>query len=365
MLNFWNKKVASDMQFFMDSIGDGILVVDNNGVIINANNAICEMLDYCDKKTIAGQLTLALLKAIDEKGNPINSHNAALFKSINQGKKINNAVRQFIKKDGSRFWASITTTPIIKENGATLGAIIVIRDITEEKKQEEYHTDFAHIASHNLRTPLGNASWATEYILTEKSGKLNNEQKDYLSDVYQTLKNMNRLVNDLLNVSRLQNKKIKPLTKKVSFKQIIKKVIDDSKFYAKAQNVKIKTITGPKQLYIKIDENHLRSIIQNVIENAIRYSFPKTIITIQVEQKNSHLLFSCTDTGIGIPPDQQSFIFAKFFRAKNAVNKIGDGTGLGMYITRELVELNRGKIWFDSIPGKKTTFFIKFKSTKI
>ncbi len=98
-----------------------------------------------------------------------------------------------------------------------------------------------------------------------------------------------------------------------------------------------------------------------MIENAIRYSYPNTNINIDIKIEKDNIVFSCGNTGIGIPKDKQKFIFAKFFRAKNAVDKHGDGTGLGLYITHEMVKLNKGEIWFESKPEKTTTFYVKFK----
>jgi len=351
-----------DVDFFMNSIGDGIFVVDAKGIVKKSNQSAGEMLGYDKKQEIENRDAIELLNAIDDKGNVINKHNAALFKSIREGKKVNNAIRQLGKRDGSRIWASITTTPI-KARGKVSGAIIVIRDITEERQQEEYRTDFAHIASHNLRTPLGNLLWSNEYILSEKAGKLNKVQKEYIGETYQTLKSMNTMVNDLLSVSRLPDKKVKPKLEKMAIEKALDSIIKDYTAYAKAQNIKVIIKKDTKQNhYINADPKYLGIILQNLVENAIRYAFPKTDVIIKISKDKTYMTFSCTNQGIGIPEDIHKFIFAKFFRAQNAMKKQGNGTGLGLYITQEMVRLNKGKIWFDSIPDKETTFYVKFKN---
>jgi len=363
MLKLWDKEIITDVNVFMDTIGDGIFIIDTKGIITKANKASYEILGFSNKTEVEGQPALLLLGAIDEMGNIINKKNAALFKSLYKNKKITNAIRQFTKNDGNRIWTSITTTPIVKKNGIVKGAILVLRDITEEKQEEEYRTDFAHIASHDLRTPLGNVLWASEYLMSEKLGRLTKKQKEYVEDIYTTLKQMNQLVNDLLNVSRLYNKKTKAKPKKISLEKIVKQIIKSTSVYANARNVKIKLTTDTKrEHYIKIDENHLKTIILNLAENAIRYSFDKTVINVKIKKENGHVLFTCANQGIGIPKDMQKFIFAKFFRAKNAVERQGDGTGLGLYLTSELVKTNKGKIWFTSEPEKETIFYVKFKS---
>lgn len=351
-----------NVKFFMDSIGDGIFLVNAEGVITHSNQAACNILGYCEKKEVEGQTALSLLEAIDERGRPINKRNAALFRSIRNGRRVNNEIRQFVKNDGARFWASITTTPIVK-NRKVQGAVLIIRDINEEKQQEEYRSNFAQIASHNLRTPLGNVMWAIEYLLAKKAGRLNKKQTEYLTDSYRTLKSMNNLVNDLLSIAGLPYKKIKPHWAKVSLEKTIKKVIQDVHYYASAKNLKIELAVNRRpEHFVRADANHLRSIVQNIVENAIRYSFDKTTIVLKIHKENGQVIFSCHNQGIGIPADKQKYIFAKFYRAKNAMEKIGEGTGLGLYITKEIVELNKGEIRFESEENKQTTFYVKLKA---
>jgi len=360
MTNPMFKEITKEVGHFIDSLGDGVLVVNKNGTTLSCNKAICHILGYNSKNDLIGQSALALLSPTDASGIPITKKNAALFDSINNGKKIINAIRQFIKKDETRIWASLTTTPLKDKNKKTEGAILVIRDVTKEKQQEEYRTDFAHIASHSLRTPLGNVMWAIEYLSSGQPGQINDKQKGYLEDSYKTLKNMNRLVNDLLSVTNLPYKKIRPNWQKVSLIDVYNKVYNDLQYYAKAHNVEIE-LTSPKTgLFIKADGNHARTVVQNIIENAIRYAFNKTSIRVDFKKEGKYVVFSCANSGIGIPENKKRFIFAKFFRANNAVNKEGDGTGLGLYITKELVTLNKGKIWFESAENKNTIFFIKF-----
>ncbi|MBT4315070.1 MAG: PAS domain-containing protein [Candidatus Magasanikbacteria bacterium] len=362
-LKLSDSTISKDVQTFMNAIGDGILIVDKSGVITKTNKAAWEMLGYKNAKQIEGKGALDLLKAVNNLGKLVTKKNAALFQSIKEGKKINNVIRQFLRADKKRFWSSITTTPIKNKAGTIKGAVIVIRDITEEKQAEEYRINFADIASHSLRTPLGNVLWANEYILSEKPGRLNKIQKEYLGESYKTLKSMNTMVNDLLSVSRLPDRRSKPALKKVRLEDSVDRVIESYDTYAKAQNLKIVFEKKKnKSHFIKADSKYLFIIIQNLIENAVRYAFDKTDVVIKIKKDGKHIVFSCTNKGMGIPKDKQKFIFAKFFRAENAMKKQGNGTGLGLYITYEMIRLNGGKIWFESTENKETTFFIQFNA---
>jgi two-component system phosphate regulon sensor histidine kinase PhoR len=356
--------LEKNIQLFLDTVGDGVFIVDKNGVIIKSNVAACNMLGYVGQKCkikVEGSDCLELLSPTNEKGEVIDKKNAALYKSLQTGKKVTNAKRQFIKKDGTRIWASITTSPIVK-NKKVKGVILVIRDITNEVKQTEYQKDFAHTASHNLRSPLGNVLWGIEYILLEKAGKLTKMQREYLEGAYNSLSNMNKLINDLLNMSRLQNNKIVVDSKKTVIEDVVDTLLKDLCHFEKVchSNIKYKKTTDKKKKKhtVKADPEHLRYAIQNVLENAIRYSDESSPITLDIKKDKDYTTFICSNTGIGIPEEMQKFIFAKFFRGKNAMAKKSEGTGLGMYVTKELLRLNRAKIWFES-KDSKTTFFIK------
>lgn len=347
-----------DLKLLLDSVGDGILIVDAHGHIETANDAATELLQITEESLI-GQDCLVPLGATDEHGHIITKKNAALLSSIRHGKKVTNAIRQFTKHTGEKFWASITTTPILKDK-KVVGGIIVFRDITKQKLDEEHETEFAHVASHQLRTPLGNIQWAIEYFLSGSIGKLNKKQTDYLQTIYQQLKDMNRLVNDLLSISRIQNNKVKPLTQAIDAKKVIKKVIADVDFYARASNVTIKITDKAKSPKVKADLQQFRTVIQNLVENAIRYSFPQSTIHITLTKEKKQITIAVTNSGIGIGLKDKEYIFAKFFRTKEAIDKIGDGTGLGLYITKSLTELNKGTIWFESEVNKTTTFYTRF-----
>ena len=354
------ENVVNNSQTLLDSMGDGVIIVDEGGKIIRVNRAVEDILGF-NPKDITGRPCLKILSALDARGNVINKKTAGIFQSIKCGKKVSNAIRQFKKNDNNRIWVSITTTPLISSTRQVCGGIIVFRDITEQKTEEEYHSDFAHMASHNLRSPLSNVLWAVESIIAGKLGRVPRRIKSYINDVYLSLKEMNRLVNDFLDITRLRNKKIKPRAKKLSVEKTISLVVGSLAYYSMTQNVKINLKNSSANHYVYFDEDHLQTILQNVIENAIRYSFTKSEIQLEVKKQKGRVVFICSNRGIGIPNNQKIYIFAKSFRAPNAIKKQNSGTGLGLYVTKKMIELNGGEVWFDSDTNDTTTFFVKFR----
>ena len=136
MKNSVFQEITEEVKHFIDSIGDAVIVLDKNGNILNYNKALSNILGYKSNTKLTGKQALSLLCPTDGNGTPITKKNAALFKSIDKGKKVINATRQFIKKDGSFIWATITTTPLKDHKNRVEGAIIIIRDITKEKQQD-------------------------------------------------------------------------------------------------------------------------------------------------------------------------------------------------------------------------------------
>lgn len=353
-------RLLTDTQFLLNTLTDGVVIVDPAGKIIATNKAAATMLDSSQQELL-GQHCLAPFGALNEDGKPITKSNAALYDAIVNGEKTLNATRQFTTGAEKNFWASIAVTPYTSEKKRH-GAIIVFRDITVQKQQEEYQTDFAHVASHQLRSPISNLRWAIEAFIEDNEATLSADQKEQLNSVEHILKDVNRLVNELLHVSKLHNKEVEPGDAKTDALDILQRVYRDLEHYASASNV---TLEPPKKrgfktksLPLRVNQTHLRTMMQNLVENAIRYSFPKSSVSVTLTKEADHVTIACTNIGIGIEPADKQYIFSKFYRAKNAVEKQGDGTGLGLYVTHHLAELYKGTLTFESDPGNETTFYL-------
>ena len=250
------------------------------------------------------------------------------------------------------------------------GVVVVFRDVSEERTIERMKTEFVSVASHQLRTPLSGVKWFLEMLLSGDAGKLTNKQYEFIQEAFDSNDRMIHLVNDLLNVSRLETGKIKPEFKKVDIKKIIEDVIKEHEMVLKAKNCKIKLDTDKGSFKILTDPSLFRQVFQNLFDNALKYS-DQTACGIIVELKKEgkkYIKFSVIDNGIGIPIDKQYMIFSKFFRAENATRKETEGSGLGLYICQLIIESLGGRIWFKSPvhPRKKEkgTIFTTVLPTK-
>lgn len=244
------------------------------------------------------------------------------------------------------------------ENGIKLGKFVILHDITRERKIQSLKSEFVSIAAHQLRTPLSAIKWTLMSFLDGDFGQLNEEQKKYLEKTNLSNERMINLVDDLLNLSRIEEGKYIYKTSIVSMKNMLNSVLKSVEIRAREKSIGIlsKEIGGLPDMVV--DEEKIKLVMQNLIENAINYSHKNSKIEVSVmnRKKDKKIVFSVKDFGIGIPPEQKDRIFTKFFRAENAIKAETVGSGLGLFINKNIIEAHKGKIWFDSTVGKGTIF---------
>jgi len=219
-------------------------------------------------------------------------------------------------------------------------------------------TEFVSIAAHQLRTPLSAIKWTLRMVLDGDFGPITEEQRDFMEKTYKSNERMITLINDLLNVSRIEEGRFlyKPIL--TDIESVVQFVIDSYKEEIEKRKIKFEFKKPEKKLpKVMLDVEKMRLAIQNLLENAIRYTQPEGRVTASLKYVKKEIEFSIKDTGIGIPKDQQERIFTKFFRGGNAIRLETKGSGLGLFIVKNIIEAHGGKIWFESKEGKGTTFY--------
>lgn len=227
----------------------------------------------------------------------------------------------------------------------------------ELKRLDAAKNEFVSIVSHQLRTPLTGIRWFTNLLLGNKKKNLNEEQLDFLSQINTSNRRMIKLVNDLLDVSHIETGyKFKVTKRSFALLPLIEEVLEENILTIRVKELAIDNLI-PKNLKVCADRSKIRQVWQNLISNATAYSPSGQSITIDVQTEDGRQIFSIKDEGIGIPKRQQQRIFEKFFRAKNASSQDANGTGLGLYIAKEIIVKHGGEMWFKSVENKGTTFF--------
>jgi signal transduction histidine kinase len=252
-------------------------------------------------------------------------------------------------------------TPVRDYNNQIVGGALILHNITHIKEVDQMKTEFVSIASHQLRTPLTAIKLFTEMLVKEEVGKLNDDQKEYLDNVYQSTERMVKLVNDLLSLSRLESGRLKIEPAQLDLAKLIRELIEEVQPLAGNKKCAISfEAKGADSAEIFIDPDLIRQVFHNLLTNAIRYSKESGgKIEVKLAKDRENYIFSVKDDGIGIAKEDQARIFEKFFRADNAVKTNTDGTGLGLYVCNMIVEALTGKVRFESAPGQGTTFFVE------
>jgi len=234
----------------------------------------------------------------------------------------------------------------------------IVKGVEQIARANIAKSEFVSIVSHQLKSPLSGMKWSLELLMGDKIGKLNGKQNSYLESIYEDTSRMVRLVNDLLDVSRIENGEIKLIPQKISLDETVRDVIQELKFFAAANNAKIEFKTENNLPWVFVDPLKIKMVIQNLIDNAIKYSKGnKKIVKVSLSQKGDFLCCRVSDSGVGIPKEEQGRIFDKFFRSDNVMKKQTVGSGLGLYIAKAVVENSGGKIGFTSKKDKGSVFW--------
>ena len=233
----------------------------------------------------------------------------------------------------------------------------IIKGFEQVALLNKMKSEFISVASHQLRTPLSAMKWELELLLSKMSEGLSPKQLEIMGKMSKSNERMIRLVNDLLDVVRLEQGRFSLNKEDLNLTEIIKEVIDDITPLAKVNNIKIRIISENKIFAIKGDRKRIRMVAENLISNAIKYGLGRGDIEIKIKAEKDYYVVSIKDEGVGIPEKQQEHVFEKFFRSDNIIRYRTDGTGLGLYIAKNIVEQSGGKIWFKSKEDVGSIFY--------
>ncbi|MFA6520903.1 MAG: CHASE domain-containing protein [Candidatus Gracilibacteria bacterium] len=356
MLNARYKAVQiAELQKFkmaVDDASDLIVITDSEGIVVYVNRAMETVTGYSPKAAI-GQKAAALWKL------PMpEPYYKKMWKRIKTEKKPYVGEIRNRRKGGEEYDAVLSISPVLDKNGEIIFFVGIERDITKEKNIDRVKSEFVSLASHQLRTPLSSVNWYAEMLLAGDAGKINKNQKKYLKEIYNANKRMVGLVGALLNVSRLELGTFVIEPKMVDIREFASSVIKELSHDISQKKLKIVEEYGNKIPKIYIDPKLMRIVFQNLLSNAVKYTHENGKVTLKIEQKTSYVQITVADNGCGIPESARSKIFTKLFRADNAKVVDSDGTGLGLYITKSIIEQFGGKIWFESAENKGTAFYV-------
>jgi PAS domain S-box-containing protein len=337
----------------LDSIGDGMLVTDKSGNILLVNAIAADFLGVDTAKVL--QTSVANIPLYDEMGKPLPLEEQPMTIALQTARKIEVRVGS-MNVEGAKMALAVTATPVL-EQGTVIGVIQTIRDVTKEREVDRMKTEFISLASHQLRTPLSAIKWFSEMLINGDAGEMSKEQSEFASNIGASAERMIDLVNSLLNISRIESGRIIVEPRPTDLTELVNGVVSDlkGKTEAKKQTIIVSVHDGlPK---VNLDPQLISQVYMNFLTNAIKYTPQGGEISVFVSRKDQDIVSQITDNGYGIPKQQQDRVFQKFFRAENIVKFETDGTGLGLYLVKAIIESSGGRVWFKSEVNKGTTFW--------
>jgi PAS domain S-box-containing protein len=363
------KESEENFRTLVNNTLDGILILDFEGRILTANAAVGKMLGIDLEKVIGINIgnylaPESLSLAIEDQINVLNGNGGYL------------SVYKTISSEGEPLWIEGLGTKIVYRDQPA--NIVVIRDITVRKKAEEAliaaktaaevanrtKSEFLTNMSHELRTPLNSIIGFSDLLNEGIAGSLNEKQARYVKFISLGGKNLLNIINDILELSRVEAGEDELNLEKFSVDESITKVISILLPQLQKKNIKLNYNSENKNLWISADENKFRQIMENLLNNALKFTLKEGSIDISSKQESDLLIITVKDTGIGIPEDCLDNIFKPFVQLESSLSRTFEGTGLGLTLVKKYVEMHGGTISVESKIGNGSSFRVELPVNK-
>lgn len=335
----------------LSHMSDGVLATNRRGNVTIINNMALQMLDIDSEDDVLGK---SILDVLDVR------------RDYTVRQLIDNSQQQTLfdlNVDGNDMILSAYFSPIQRESGFVSGLVCVLHDVTSQQKEERERKEFVSNVSHELRTPLTSVKSYVE-ALSDGAWKDPEIAPQFLKVVQDETERMIRMINDLLSLSRMDSGTAKLNLEYVNINELFSYILDRfDMIIKKEEDPKKKRYTierhfTRKDLWVEIDPDKFTQVVDNIMNNAVKYSPDGGVITARLLETHNHVILSISDQGLGIPRKDLNHIFDRFFRVDKARSRKQGGSGLGLAISKEVINMLGGQIWVDSVEGKGSTFYI-------
>lgn len=321
---------------------DAVVVVDKNNKIILLNNQ-AENLIGAKASDAVGKQVREVLYSLEDSGEKTPPEDTAIFKALQSDQVIVIPKRFYKKPDGNLVPVTVSAKSIKDESGSPIGVMLLIRNLTEKIEFERTRNEFISVASRELRTPITTTKEFLQRIREDKTGKMSERQKNFLELAFKGNERQLRLVDDLLRVSKIERGKERISKKSVDLKDVTKTAVEDFIYQARRKKQHLAYRTPKRAVKVKADPIHIREILSILLGNAVKYTKWGGEITIYHTVGKDTITTSVVDNGPAIPKDVAANLFKKFYRDPKIASKI-EGTGLGLYIVKQLVKMMEGSV---------------------
>lgn len=339
----------------LDSIHLGVVTVDRSGLVALANPAAAMILGREDAvgKGIADVL---LIRA--HGGTAIEGPHPVM-QCLESGAAFRTAPSthwSIERADKSLLPVSLSVVPL-RDGEKSFGALVMFQNVSEERHIDYLKSEFITLASHQLRTPLSAIRWYAE-LLDDSSASLGETEKGYVQEIDRSVRRMITLLGALLHAARIEDETVNPSLADTNLVSLVQEAIRDGKEVLDTVSIDVRADLPPQSVVVRTDPVLLRVVMQNLLSNAAKYSPKGSTIEVKLWVEGGIANISVRDRGMGIPKADQERIFEKFFRAQNVRQIDTDGNGLGLYISKSIVDRLHGALSFVSAEGTGTTFTV-------
>lgn len=360
-----NQSVLAEMALRV--IHDGVIITNKSGIIEFINPAAVTMTGCGSPNNATGLDYGLVIKLESKEGRELSEKENPLIQAMVSHQPLDSYHGSLIVGGSDkRIPVAVSVLPA---NNIQQELIITFRNITKELKEEGEQTEFISTASHEMRTPVATIDGYIALAVNPQTATIDERARNYLTAAQAASKHLGKLFRDLLDITKLDDGRIKLYLEPVEMVSLVKQISDD--YLVRAKEAKITLNFGSDDpvtnsdsrrinqvAYSFVDINFLREILDNIIDNAIKYTPEGGSIYINVRGDNDRVLINVTDTGIGISAEDLSHIFQKFYRADNSDTRTIGGTGLGLYLVKQRTEAMGGKVWAESAFGEGSTFYV-------
>lgn len=353
-----------DSTFILQNMDDGVAIVDKDGIVKLINPAAASLIGW-QANEATGLDVNSVLQLIDEHGKLYEDGQRPFSQALTSGKPVHNNRTTLVTKSGRHVPISLVISPINQTSSG--GAVGVFRDITREKEEEEARMEFISTASHEMRTPIAALEGYLSLVLNAKNATLDSNSRGFLEKAYKSTKHLGELFQDLLTTTKADDRRLENHPEIVDVSEVLNDVVAEMKSAADAKKLSLHfleagdTPSGNKVLsplyYVKADPERLKEVFRNLLDNGIKYTSAGGV-AVRLTGDASVVQVQISDTGSGIPAEDVSHLFQKFYRVDSSMTRQVGGTGLGLFISKKILELYSGRIWVESKLGKGSTFFV-------
>lgn len=365
-------------EIILSAIQDGVMLIDEQQIIRHFNQGAANITGWT-KHEAEGLDWRSVIKFTNTKGEDVPDDQTPIAQAFSTGTASRENNVNLSTKSTATVAASFSVSPLLDSQKRTTGLVVIFRDVSEERAQENQRAEFISTASHEMRTPVAAIEGYLSLALNDKVATIDARAKGYIEKAHSSTQHLGQLFQDLLTSAKAEDGRLVSHPSVVEMGAFIEQLAQDLRFSAEKKGLFTEFLFGNSEIkdashastgsqtegnkvvrplyYVHVDPDRIREVVTNIFDNACKYT-AEGKVSLGLTGNEGVVQVYVRDTGQGIPPEDVSHLFQKFYRVDNSSTRTIGGTGLGLFICRKIVELYQGRIWVESELNKGSTFYI-------